>query len=113
MVLKDARKINVWDVPNIQFGDGVFNGSTPVAIEGCPVEFHYCKIEKGSSVGKHYHNEETEYYYVLSGQGEYDDNGNVITLKPGDISTCGGGQYHSVINQSDEPFVFVGIISKH
>ena len=32
-------------------------------------------IEKGCSLGYHEHHGETETYYILSGEGEYDDNG--------------------------------------
>ena len=32
-------------------------------------------IEKGCSLGYHEHHGESETYYILSGQGEYDDNG--------------------------------------
>lgn len=39
-------------------------------------------IEKGCSLGYHEHHGETETYYILSGEGEYDDNGVKRPVKP-------------------------------
>lgn len=100
-------------MPNLQLGEGYFRGSTSLGMDGCPVEFHYAIMEKGSSIGKHFHNEETEYYYMISGEGVYNDNGKAVTLKPGDICVTGGGEFHSIENKNDEPIIFIGIISKH
>ena len=39
-------------------------------------------IEKGCSLGYHEHHGETETYYILSGEGEYDDNGVKRPVRP-------------------------------
>jgi len=39
-------------------------------------------IEKGCSLGYHEHHGETETYYILSGEGEYDDNGVKRPVSP-------------------------------
>ena len=46
-------------------------------------------IEKGCSLGYHEHHGETETYYILSGEGEYDDNGVKRPVKAGDITITG------------------------
>lgn len=67
-------------------------------------------IEPGASIGYHQHFDETEIYYVISGQAAADDNGTPVTLNPGDVMYTGGGKGHSVTNNSNEPFVFIAEI---
>ena len=39
-------------------------------------------LEHGCSLGYHEHHNESETYYILSGEGEYNDNGNLRPVKP-------------------------------
>ena len=64
----------------------------------------------GSSIGKHNHDNETEYYIILSGSGIVDDNGKEVTVKQGDTIITGGGASHSIANNGDVPLVFHSII---
>ena len=55
-------------------------------------------IEPGCSLGYHEHHKESETYYILSGQGDYDDNGVVRPVKCswawiGEYRGCGSGVY--------------------
>ena len=47
-------------------------------------------IEPGCSLGYHEHHSESETYYILSGQGDYDDNGQVRPVKAGDVTFTPG-----------------------
>ena len=49
-------------------------------------------IEKGCSLGYHEHHGETETYYILSGEGEYVDNGVKRPVKAGDITITPDGK---------------------
>ena len=51
-------------------------------------------IAPGCSLGYHEHHGESETYYIIKGQGEYDDNG------------CG----HGIANTGDEDLVFMALI---
>lgn len=42
-------------------------------------------INAGSSLGYHEHHGESETYYILSGEGIYDDNGTKRSVKAGDV----------------------------
>ena len=42
-------------------------------------------IEKDCTLGYHEHHGETETYYILSGEGMYDDNGKKYPVKAGDV----------------------------
>lgn len=60
----------------------------------------------------HEHHGETETYYILSGTGEYDDNGVKIPAKPGDTFFCKDGDGHGIRCTSAEPLVFMALIIK-
>ncbi len=72
--------------------------------------FNHVILEKGCEVGWHVHHGDGEAYYVIKGQGEYNDNGNVITMYPGDVSFVGDGEGHSIINRCDEPLEMIALI---
>ena len=67
-------------------------------------------FEQGCSIAKHYHMDNTEYYYVVEGEGEIDDNGVVTTIKAGDAAVCYPGNYHSIKNIRKEPLRILGVI---
>lgn len=75
----------------------------------------YAKItlKKGCSIGYHEHHGESETYYILSGEGEYNDNGTKKILRAGDVSYTGGGEGHGIENVSDQDLVFMGLIIFH
>jgi mannose-6-phosphate isomerase-like protein (cupin superfamily) len=113
MVIKNAMDKDRIRIEKLQMGKGYFLSCPKIMLDKCPVTIHYETIVPGCSIGKHYHSEETEYYYMLSGQGTYCDNGNEAVLKAGDVAICGGGEYHFIENNGDVPIVFMGIISAH
>lgn len=67
-------------------------------------------LEPGCSVGYHEHHNESETYYILSGEGEYNDNGTIRTVKKGDVTFTGSGFGHGMENVSNENLVFIGLI---
>ena len=48
-------------------------------------------------------------YYILSGHGEYNDNGTIIDVQPGDVYHCAEGECHS-IRAIDEPIEMIALI---
>ena len=67
-------------------------------------------IEPGCSLGYHEHHGESETYYILSGEGEYDDNGTKRMVKAGDITYTPDGRGHGLINTGDTDLVFMALI---
>ena len=43
-------------------------------------------LEPGCEIGYHQHLNESETYYIISGQGVYNDNGTTRTVSAGDIT---------------------------
>lgn len=72
--------------------------------------FSFVTLEKGCGIGKHEHNGESEIYYVLSGEGEIDDNGTPRRFAKGDCAVCRSGEYHAVACTGDKPLKFIATI---
>ena len=72
--------------------------------------FSVVTLEKNCGLGWHVHSGEGEYYYVISGEAEYSDNGIKTVLKPGDTAFCASGEGHAVKNLKDEPFVYIALV---
>jgi len=69
-------------------------------------------LPPGASIGTHVHENETELFYVLQGKGEMLNNGVWEVLSPGDATSTGGGEEHSLRNTGDEDFVVMATIVK-
>ena len=67
-------------------------------------------LHAGESVGYHEHHGDSECYFVLSGVGEYSDNGRKYTVRPGDVTWTPDGKGHSLANTGAEELVFMALI---
>lgn len=67
-------------------------------------------IEPGCSLGYHEHHNESETYYILSGVGDYDDNGTTRQVTAGDVTFTPNGTGHGLVNTGDTNLVFMALI---
>jgi mannose-6-phosphate isomerase-like protein (cupin superfamily) len=67
-------------------------------------------LPPGASIGYHRHDNETEYFLILSGSGEVNDNGTVKPVKAGDSVITGNGDSHSIKNTGTVPLVLHAVI---
>lgn len=67
-------------------------------------------LEPGCSVGYHEHHHESETYYILTGEGEYNDDGQKRKVVPGDITFTPDGHAHELINTGDTDLTFMALI---
>ena len=67
-------------------------------------------LYENCEIGLHTHENETEMFYILSGEGEYTDGGEKQAIKAGDFTICGSGESHAVKNISGEPLVIMAVI---
>lgn len=72
--------------------------------------FAQVTIPVGCSIGDHPHTGETEFYYILKGEGVFNDNGTQVTVHAGDICATGYGEVHGIENQSDEVLELIALI---
>ena len=67
-------------------------------------------IEPGCTLGYHEHNGESETYYILSGEGNYNDNGTIRHVKAWDVTFTPSGKGHGLENTTDKDLVFMALI---
>lgn len=69
-------------------------------------------LEPGCELGYHVHHDESETYFILQGEGDYNDNGEIRPVKPGDVTITNDGFGHGLINTGDTDLVFMALIIK-
>ena len=75
--------------------------------------FSIATLEPGADVGYHQHVGEIEFYYILSGNAVYNDNGKEHYLTAGDLTYTPDGESHGIKNLSDvENLVFIALVVK-
>ena len=67
-------------------------------------------IKQGHELGYHVHQGDAESYFILSGEAEYNDNGVIHKLKPGDSTYTPTGMGHSITNKCKEDLKFMALI---
>lgn len=72
--------------------------------------FRHIYLEPGCAVGNHVHKGDGETYYILKGQGEYNDNGRTVTVGPGDVTFVDAGEEHGLVNNGHETLEAIALI---
>ncbi len=72
--------------------------------------FSLAKLLPGEKVEFHVHNEESESYYIISGKGSYNDNGDIVEVIPGTVTFTPSGQGHGIENIGDDVLEFIALI---
>lgn len=104
----------------VDVGENMFGGSGAISFERIiesPEElygkgrvFSVVTLEPGCELGYHTHSGDGEYYYIISGSADYNDNGSPCVLNAGDSAFCPDGEGHSVKNSGSVPLVFIALI---
>ena len=108
---KESYKIQINE--NMRGGDGsvkIEHLLTPEEMNNKGRLFAKITIEPGSSVGFHVHEGEMEAFHIISGEASYDDNGEAVTLLPGDTSNTPAGTGHAVKNAGKIPLEMIALI---
>lgn len=72
--------------------------------------FAHGRLDKDCEIGWHVHQGDGETFYILSGEGEYNDNGSKTTVKAGDVCFVDEGEGHSMKNVKDEPLEYIALV---
>lgn len=113
-IVRRLEEQTVKEVAGAQGGEGVMisrcliNDNSDIWDQGRL--FNVVTLNKDCEVGYHIHNGDGEAYYILEGEAEYNDNGEVTVLKAGDVTFTGPGEGHGIRNLKDEPLRFVAVI---
>lgn len=69
-------------------------------------------LKPGEEVQYHMHIGESETYFILSGKGIYNDDGNKIDISSGLVTFTPSGHGHGIKNTGDELLTFVALVVK-
>ena len=72
--------------------------------------FARASLEPSSSVGYHVHEDNCEAYYIISGEGEYSDDGQISIVCAGDLTFTSEGHGHGLKNATDSSLDFIALI---
>jgi len=72
--------------------------------------FSKITLKKDCSIGEHTHIKETEYYYIIKGEGVVTEKEGSFNVKAGDVVITGDQESHSIINNKDEDLEFLAVI---
>ncbi|MBQ8320034.1 MAG: cupin domain-containing protein [Clostridia bacterium] len=75
--------------------------------------FSYVEIDCGEEVPYHEHHGDAENYYIISGEGLYDDNGSMRAVSAGTITFTPSGQGHALKNVGKDKLCFIALILKN
>ena len=67
-------------------------------------------LKAGAATGYHKHEADFEVYYILKGEGTFNDNGQLCPVKEGDIAITEIGQSHCIENTGTEDLEFIGLV---
>ena len=76
----------------------------PAELNGKGRVFAHTTVLPGNGIGFHVHVGDGEIYYVVSGKGEYNDNGVITTIEAGDVTFCPPGTGHGVLAWGTSPW---------
>jgi quercetin dioxygenase-like cupin family protein len=66
----------------------------------------------GTKVGYHQHVGDSEAYYIVSGQGIYQDNDKEYEVSANSVTIAYDGDSHGLINNGTYPLIFIAVIVK-
>lgn len=72
--------------------------------------FNRITLKPNCEIGHHEHHGETEAYYILEGEGMYEEDGVAISVEAGDVTFCDDGHGHGLKNTGTEDLVMVALI---
>ena len=72
--------------------------------------FALAELEPGKEVEYHIHEGECEQYYIISGEGIYNDNGKEIPVTAGTSTFTPSGEGHGIKNTGAEKLIFIALI---
>lgn len=72
--------------------------------------FSTLTLERGCSIGEHDHVNETEYYWILAGEGIVTEKDGDHRVRVGDLVVTGGGASHAIRNESEETLILLALI---
>lgn len=71
------------------------------------------RIPVGGSIGKHIHENETEFYIIKKGSAKVYEDSGCYSVGEGDVVITGHNEMHSIENTSNNELIIIAIIVTH
>ncbi|MGI5951397.1 MAG: cupin domain-containing protein [Brooklawnia sp.] len=72
--------------------------------------FAFMTVPVDATVGLHQHDNEQEYYLILSGHGRYQHDNDFYDVGPGDLVSVDDHHSHGLVNTGEEPIEAIALI---
>ena len=112
-MVKRKSEYQILQKEHICGGDGMLTAEfllSPAELYDKGRVFSKMTLEPGSSIGYHIHEGEMESYFIISGKAEFGDNGETVTLLPGDTTLTLSGEGHSIRSIGETALEFIALI---
>jgi len=112
-MLKEALEMNTVKEYDAEGGSGLLKLKIMSDYFDKPAKlstFAFAELDPGAEVGFHVHEGESECYYILSGKGLYNDNGDWVPAKSGDVTFTPAGTGHGLKNTGSEKMTFMALV---
>ena len=113
MIVRHTSEMHIEDRHQMRGGTGTVTVKdlfSPEEMLGHGRLFAENVVPPGASVGLHPHEGDTEWCYIVSGQGTYLYNDERHDVAAGDLTVVGDGHRHGIENTGDEPLLFIALI---
>ena len=113
-MIKKAEECKVEYREHMRDGNGTVQITnfidTPEELNSKGRLFARITLKPGCCIGYHVHEKDAELFYILSGTGVYNDNGDLKTVTAGDVTFCPTGTGHGIANETDEVLEMIAVI---
>ena len=72
--------------------------------------FNHVVLRPGCEIAWHIHHGDCKTYYILKGYGEYNNNGEVTTVGPGDMTRVNPEEGHGMKTLGEEPLEMIALV---
>jgi len=112
-MIKRKDDYTIQNNENMRGGDGVVvieHLLTPDELYNKGRLYARITLEPGCSIGYHVHEGEMESFYIIGGEAEISDNGEIVLLYTGDSILTQSGVGHSVKSVGAQNLVMIALI---
>jgi len=111
--------VRKFDERIVRFKENPFNGYgqlnvidvlTEEEMHGKNRVFAHITLSVGSAAALHEHHGEGEVYYILSGEGLFNDNGTEVPVSAGDVTFSGFNGSHGIKNTGKVPLEYIALV---
>lgn len=112
-MIRDAKDCVKEYREHMRDGDGtveITNLATPAELNEKGRLFANITLKPDCGIGFHMHEKESELFYIIRGDAEYNDNGVIKEVHAGDVTICPPGTGHGITNRTKEVVELVAVI---